>query len=117
MNLSNIDRVRELSNELNHTREVLAAFERMPGDTVPACAHTSVGGYRGHSVVLLPVAKSVAVSAAKREVSKVIEQLAHLGVEVDEAVFSLPAVSVPQVHDLTLPCRPSTPTFFLSGGN
>lgn len=88
MNLKDLDRTGQLRGKLVLARRTLDAFERFDGETVPSTAYiprdpNQMGGLSG-CVDLLPVPKSQAVSAAKREVSKIVEQLAHLGVEVDE---------------------------------
>lgn len=85
MKLAALDRVAELRRELECAQSVLLDFEQHKEETVPAYAKTASGGDygRGHRVALLPVKTSVAVSAAKRDVDKVIAELAQLGVTVE----------------------------------
>ncbi len=91
MKLADLDLIRELSVDLNEARSVLAAFEECPDETV-SC-HASLAGpafRRTARITLLPIPKSQAVSAAKREVDKVAQQLVQLGVTVDVVIEDTP---------------------------
>lgn len=107
MNLKDLDEVGELKRELEGWRRTLSAFEGAKGDTVPVQARVGSLDYgRGATVDLLPVPKQVAVSAAQRAVSKVIDQLRNLGVEVtdpeEDAAFAAAIqfeTQRPEIHD------------------
>lgn len=87
MKLSDLETVNDLKIQLRAVDEVLAAFQRVPGDTVAAYATSDRANYsRGYRVQLLPVPKSLAVSAALREREKVVARLAALGVTVDPPI-------------------------------
>ncbi len=87
MKLQDLERIAELRDELESANRVLSAFVQVQGDTVRVQARSIVvdGSYGrgGETVDLLPVPKEVAVSAAQRAVSKVVDQLLQLGVQVD----------------------------------
>lgn len=83
MKATDIETVQEKLQALATQRKVLAAFEKAEGDTVPAFAQAqSCAFQRSVTVQLLPVPKELAVSAAQREVDKLVGELAMLGVEV-----------------------------------
>ena len=104
MKLSNFEFVDNLRRQLEAADGVLAAFEAVKEETVAVSAHSGGGlaAYgRGCTVMLLPVPKQVAVSAAKRERDKIVARLAEYGVEVDPpkpapSVFEM--MSRPNVH-------------------
>lgn len=83
MKLSDLTQVRTLNQELEAATKTLAAFEAEKEEMVPVLAHTTDLRMGGHTVPLLPVPKAQAVSAAKREREKIVEELRNLGVEVD----------------------------------
>jgi hypothetical protein len=93
MKLTNLVKVHGLTDELANADRVLAEFEKVKGDTVPVRAFEAAHGYV--SVPLLPVPKQVAVSAAKRERAKIVEQLRQLGVEVDDPQQASPTAHIP----------------------
>lgn len=80
---------RELQEQLRQADHTLAAFEAIEGPTVPCRAITPSSfdvGYRRVAtavVDLLPVPKEQAISAAIRARSKIVQELANLGIEVD----------------------------------
>jgi hypothetical protein len=82
MKLADIEKVRELEEALRRANSTLRTFEMVQGDTVQVFARADE--FRNAWAELLPVPKEVAVSAARRAVSKVIAQLAELGVEVQD---------------------------------
>lgn len=79
MDLNDLEKVHDLRSGLGYALQTLRAFERVEGDTVRSFATAN-----HQTVVLLPILKEVAISAAKREVSKLIQQLSNLGVTVSE---------------------------------
>lgn len=86
MKLSHLKTVQMLRDALTEADRILRQFEAVKEDTVPAVAcleSRDFGRFAGAHVALLPVPKQVAVSAAIRERSKIVQQLAELGVEVD----------------------------------
>lgn len=88
MKLESLEDVQELRARLIDADDTLAAFKAAPGDTVPAVAMNvgmsspHAGRHRRYTVDLLPVPKHVAISAAERARSKVVDQLRQLGVVV-----------------------------------
>lgn len=85
MKLKDLNEIRDLTQDLKQAEQVLYEFQNIPEDFVIAKAHTNDDLRSGpsYTVLLLPVAKHVAVSAAKRECSKIVDKLRSLGVDVD----------------------------------
>lgn len=84
MQLKDIEEVLELQRQLQVADSTLRVFESAPGTTVQAQAVVGGCDYgRGARVDLLPVEKALAVSAAKRARSKIVDQLRCLGVSVE----------------------------------
>lgn len=86
MELKDLDRVGQLRVDLDYADAVLQAFEEMPGPMVPTQAVSAAKldfGRKVARVDLLPVEKSVAVSAARREREKIVNELRQLGVTVE----------------------------------
>lgn len=80
MELKDLELVTQLKSDLQQADQTLRAFENLPDGPVQVYAEGS--GYVRARVELLPVDKSVAVSAAQRKRSKVVAQLQSLGVTV-----------------------------------
>lgn len=79
--LSNLDRINELRARLVTANNTLDKFKRVKTDLVPCVAYSDAGAFcRGADVELLPVPLSVAISAAERDVSKIVAELQQLGV-------------------------------------
>ncbi len=83
-----LEQGRGLQDRLREADRTIAAFEKIQGDTVRCIAVTEdpERGVRYGArlqVDVLPVSKSAAIGAAKRDRFKIVQQLADLGIEVD----------------------------------
>jgi len=84
-----LEQGRELKEELDAVDYRLSRFAALEGDVVPCrafAAQTTMDFGRGGGlyVEVMPVAKSVVISALQRERSKILQRLRDLGVEADE---------------------------------
>ncbi|MDB5975159.1 MAG: hypothetical protein JWR07_1919 [Nevskia sp.] len=86
MNLNDFDKVSELRMELGRALKTLRLFETSTLEAIPTTAflpHGDCGSQPGSVVDLLPVPRSVVVSAAKREVDELVNELLQFGVTVE----------------------------------
>lgn len=84
MKLSALDHVDSLRGRLRAANDILKAFEAAPEFVACKALTDSTNFGRSCSVELAPVPRELAVSAAASARSKIISELAQLGVEVDE---------------------------------
>ena len=82
MNISDLNRVQELTRQLAVARNWLANANRWQGETVKPWVSFDYGSIEFE---LPPIPKSHMVSSCERAVSKFIGELAQLGVTVDGA--------------------------------
>jgi len=95
MKLKDINQISDLQSKLERALHVLLGFEQYEGDTVSAHAtgkcqpYGDYGRFGGITIGLPPVAKSVVVALARKEVVDLITELMRLGVDMSEEIASL----------------------------